>query len=480
MTDTLSTEVIEAAPANRIERSPSDILRLIVAAVVLLVLLLLDWIFGDTLVQFMHDFLSGLNAVPTWILDAFVVATRVAFVAVIVLGVISLARQGGARLVGSVVLSIAIAWGLMAIFEIGDTASASRAVDVDRLGGITNSGWATVGAIGALAAALTAAAPWLGRRARRSGWTVTIAVALVYLMTTPVSFDTLRALASGWLAGAITLVLLGAPSRRPSGQAIADGLAAVGVPLAELKQASVDARGSTPYFGKTADGQPLFVKALGEDQRSADLMFRLYRMVNRRDLGDERPFSSLRRAVEHEAMVALAARDLGIRTPRLVAFASAEPNSFVLAYEAVEGKSLDRVEPADMTDDVLGAVWGQVARMRKHRIAHRDMRLANIFLAADGNVWMIDFGFSELAASDLLLANDVAEFTASSSLKIGPERAVALAHDGVGPEAVASALDRLHPWALSGATRTGLKESKGLLDDLRSRVGEISREAALR
>ena len=222
------------------------------------------------------------------------------------------------------------------------------------------------------------------------------------------------------------------------------------------------------------------MKALGDDQRSADLLFRMYRMIDRRDLGDERPFSSLRRAVEHEAMVALAARDLGIRTPRLVAFASCEPNAFVLAYEAVEGKSLDGVDPADMTDGVLGAVWGQVRLMRKHRIAHRDMRLANIFLAADGEVWMIDFGFSELAASDLLLANDIAEFIASSSLKIGPERAVALANAGVGPEVVASALDRLHLWALSGATRTGLKESKGLLDDLRRRVSEVSPAGASR
>ena len=122
-----------------------------------------------------------------------------------------------------------------------------------------------------------------------------------------------------------------------------------------------------------------------------------------------------------------------------------------------------------MTDEVLGAVWGQVALMRKHRIAHRDMRLANIFLAADGEVWMIDFGFSELAASDLLLANDVAEFTASSSLKIGPERAVALAERGRrSARPSRPALDRLHLWALSGATRTGLKESNGLLDDLRA------------
>jgi hypothetical protein len=32
------------------------------------------------------------------------------------------------------------------------------------------------------------------------------------------------------------------------------------------------------------------------------------------------------------------------------------------------------------------------------------------------------------------------------------------------------ALERLHTWALSGATRTGLKERDGLLDELRREV----------
>ncbi len=368
------TQVIEAAPGNRIERSPSDVLRLIVAFFVLLGLMLLDWLAGNTLVKFLHDLLSGLDAMPTWILDAFVIGTRIAAVALVVLGVVTLARDGGMRLIGTVVFAIVIAWGLFAILEVGDTRSLSPVVNLDDLGPLTAAGWATIGALGGLAAALTAAAPWLSRRARRFGWIVTIAVGLVYLMTTAVSFDALRALACGWLAGAMALVFLGAPARRPTGQAIADGLAAVGMPLAELKQASVDARGSTPYFGKSTDGQPLFVKALGEDQRSADLLFRIYRMIDRRDLGDERPFSSLRRAVEHEAMVALAARDLGIRTPRLVAFASCEPNSFVLAYEAVEGKSLDRRGPC--RHDRRGAGRGVGSGQAHAKAPHRASRHA--------------------------------------------------------------------------------------------------------
>ena len=113
---------------------------------------------------------------------------------------------------------------------------------------------------------------------------------LTRFMVAPIAFDSTRSALAGWVAGAAVLVVLGAPSRRPTQEAIAAGLTISGLPLAELAPASVDARGSTPYFGSTADGTKYFVKALGSDQRSADLLFRVYRYLQRRDLGDERPF----------------------------------------------------------------------------------------------------------------------------------------------------------------------------------------------
>ena len=94
----------------------------------------------------------------------------------------------------------------------------------------------------------------------------------------------------------------------------------------------------------------------------------------------------------------------------------------MLAYEAISGRLLDRLEADEMSDDVLAKVWTELARMRTHRIAHRDLRLANVFLADDGAAWIIDFGFSELAASDHLLATDLAELLASSATKVGAER----------------------------------------------------------
>ena len=65
---------------------------------------------------------------------------------------------------------------------------------------------------------------------------------------------------------------------------------------------------------------------------------------------------------------------------------------------------------------MLAEIWRLVGELRRHRLAHRDLRLANIFLDDGGQVWLIDFGFGEVVASDLLLATDVAELLASSSL----------------------------------------------------------------
>jgi undecaprenyl-diphosphatase len=75
-----------------------------------------------------------------------------------------------------------------------------------------------------------------------------------------------------------------------------------------------------------------------------------------------------------------------------------------------------------------------------------------------------------MAASDLLLANDVAEFVASSSIVVGAERATAPAIASVDGATLARAAKRLRPWALSGATRTALAERSGLLDELARRL----------
>ena len=263
--------------------------------------------------------------------------------------------------------------------------------------------------LAATTAVVVVVATSLPRLWRRLSWMLVVVLLLLRFIGAPLSLDSIVAALAGWAVGSIVVVVLGAPSRRPSPGSVLAGVAAVGIDLDRIDPASVDARGSTPYFGTAPDGSRFFVKVLGGDERSADLMFRVWRFLQPRNLGDQRPFSSLRRGVEHEALVAVMARQFGIRTPEVAGVATAHPNGYVLVYEAISGRSLDELDPDEMTDDVLDQAWAQLAELRRHRVAHRDLRLANVFLDASGSLFLIDFGFSELAAEELLLQTDIVE-----------------------------------------------------------------------
>ena len=456
-------------------RSPSDVLRLVVASVLLLVLFLVERLFGDTLTQFTTDLLSGLSAVPAWLLDGIVSLTRIGTSLFLVAGLVLGVLRGRWRLILLAGVAIGLAVLLVVLLGPVDPAAGPKVVDLE---GLVPAQFPTAAGLAAAAAFATAAAPWLTRRWRRVAWLLVVGMTVSRFLVSPIAFDSIRGVLLGWWAGAAVLVLLGAPTRRPTGAAIMRGLGTAGVAMTTLERAGVDARGSTPYFGTTADGRRLFVKALGVDERSADLLFRMYRALLPHNLGDERPFESLRRTVEHEALLALMANDVGIKTPPFVALARAEPNAFVLAYEAIDGESLDGVDVADLDDDLLRAVWTQVADLHRHRIAHRDLRLANVFRGADGTIWLIDFGFSEAAASDLLLHTDRAELVASTAPRVGPARAVAAAAAVVGPDGLSGVDDRLRAWALSGATRTAIKADRALLPALRNELARVTGSAA--
>lgn len=469
----------ETSAVTLVRWSPVDAVRLVTAAVVLLVLVLVDRLVGQDLVDFLADVLAGFERIEEDLVTVLAVLGRVAVLGLLTVGVVVAVVRGHLRALLTVGLGAAVGALLVVVTAPLFDASAPAVLPPNgTFGFLGEGGFPTAAGLGAVVGGVAAGVPWFERRWRRLGWLLVVVLATVRGFTAPLTLETLAALACGALAGALVDAAVGVPSRRPTHRAVADGLARAGVALAELEPAAVDARGSTPYFGSTTDGRGLFVKALGADERNADLLFRLVRSLTPRDLGDERPFSSLRRAVEHEALVALAAGQLGVRTPPLAAFAGAEPGAFVLAYERVEGRSLDGVDDEAITDAVLDGIWDQLGVLRRHGIAHRDLRLANVFLAADGEVWLIDFGFSELAAAPVLLHTDLAEIVCSLSLKVSPARAVDRAVAAVGAEALQAALPRFAPGFLSGATRTALKDRPEVLAEVRQRIADAGAPGA--
>lgn len=346
--------------------------------------------------------------------------------------------------------------------------------ELARRAGITDAGTAS-GSVGLAqtAAVFIAIAPFVTRRWRRAG-AVTIAILLLVrlLVSVRLPAEVFLSLPVGAVCGTAVLLAFGRPDRRPTLPAIGVALADAGLPVTEVHAASVDARGSTPYFATTTDGTRLFVKVLGSEERAADLLFRMYRFLRFKNVGDDRPFSSLRRAIEHEALIALLARDVGIRTPRLRAIVDVGSDSMLLAYDMIDGSSLDGVPDEQLTDELMHGIWQQIADLRTHRIAHRDLRRANVFVGDDQVPWLIDFGFSEVAVPDTILDADVAQMLASLSVVVGAERAVGAAVDVLGTEAVGDSLPRLQSKALSGATQESMKAHPGLLKQLQHEVVE--------
>jgi undecaprenyl-diphosphatase len=342
------------------------------------------------------------------------------------------------------------------VLSIATSDALSDAIETSSQQGLGNDGLAS------LVAVLTIGSVWIGPRLRPWAVGLTAVAASFSFLPGALSLVTLPFdVGVGMVAGAIVALVLETRDRTPDRAAVAETLGRDGITVREVHKASVDARGSVPWFATTADGDQLFVKTLNSDQRAADLMFRIYRMVRLRRAGDRRPFSSLRRSVEHEAFLSLAAEARQIRTPQLVTVTDVGSDGMLLAYRRIDGRSLDGYAPDEITDSMLAAVWSLVVTLRGAAIAHRDLRLANIFVDDDGVPWLIDFGFAELAADQTLLARDYAELLASTSAVVGAERAVTVAVDVAGAEGIAQAIPWIQPLALSSATRSQIGRTEG-------------------
>lgn len=319
------------------------------------------------------------------------------------------------------------------------------------------------------AALATAAGPFLPRWARRMTWLVValVGVARVYV---GVHFpaDVVGGAALGWVIGATLHLVVGAPVRVIGVGTVTAGLEAARFAPVAIRPAAVDARGSTPFVAQLADGRRMFVKAVDREHRNADLLFKLWRYTIFRHVEDEMPFLSAKQQVEHEAFALVVAERGGVRVPRFEGTVQSGSSPALLVMEAVDGRSLGECDEAVLTAEVLREIWEELARLHSIRVAHRDLRLANVLLDDDGHPWIIDFGFAELSASDHRMTQDVAELLASTSLVVGPERAVESAVAVLGPSAVAGAIPLLQPLALSAATRRALRERDSALDDLRA------------
>jgi len=479
MTTSVQINVPDAQPTVR---SPTDALRLVIGSAVAVVTGLVVLIFPDIFGGLGQDLSAIFDDTSGAIPEIIGLALTALVLAVPLIILVFFIRQRDFRRL----IIIIIAAGLAAVTTMGVISWISALLTdpafTPESGTVVVAETAYYPYVAALTAAITAATPWFPRRWQRIVWAALILLILIRLtLGSNLPAELILAVSIGVAVASGVLLIVGSPNRHPSGGEIVATLQRSGIDVARLDVAQVDARGSAPYFVHTVDGSRIFVKTLSTDERSADLLFRLYRQFRFKNIGDEPAFSSLRRAVEHEALLSYSATAAGVRTPPLVAVGliGEEEYSMLLAYKAIEGRSLDSIEADELTDEVLIGIWEQVGILREHGIAHRDLRLANVFLDDQGTPWIIDFGFSELAASEILLHNDIAELVTSSALLVGPERSVRCAATVLGGDTLAAAAGRIQPQAFGGATRTEIKERGDHLDrTVRDEIARTTGHAA--
>ncbi len=449
-------------------RHPGDVIRLIVAGLVL------AGVVAVTIAA--HAIYAGANASAVSAVASSTLAGRVlagfvqgAFVAAALTAVVVTLRHRRFRLLvslaGGAVLTGAVLIGIIYL------ADGQRPHALAAGGGQ----WWLTGAplvspvLGAAAVAGTvAAAPWLSRPWRRTAWIALWLAAVVRLLTgTAAPVEAVVAFAAGITIGAGVLVLFGVPDRRVGPHGIAVALGSAGLPVVRVVPAAVEAKGSRAFVATAEDGGPLFIKVLGSDQRDADLLYRAYRFIRLRGIGDTRPAASLIQAVEHQALVAVMAERAGVTVPPIRQVIKSADGSALLVMERVDGSSLDLSPVQRVGDMMLRELWKEVDRLHRARIAHRSLRAANIVVDRACRPWLVDFSFSELGATQRQIALDVAELLASLAAIVGGDRAVASAAAVIGPDSVAAAVPLLQPLALSAGTRRAIARHDGLLAQTR-------------
>ena len=310
-------------------------------------------------------------------------------------------------------------------------------------------------------AVLVSASPHLALPLRRLGWGI---VFMAVLAGSGLGFglpsDAIGAVGVGMIAAGAVFLVLGAPSGLPDLRTISTALDRLGLPVTELTVPASRSWGVRPVLATTATGARSLIKVYGRDATDQQLLARLWRSLWYRE--QRRTFTVTRlQRVQQEALLTLWAARAGVPVPEVLAAGAPDGELAVLAL-STSGTNLDRVDDAVLTDAVLTKLWRSVAQLHAAGISHGALDTGNLRWS-DGEVVLHDLDAGSLSATPGEQALDVVELLFCLAVRVGPERAVATAREGLGDDALAASLPYLQLPALRGTTRARAEHPRELL-----------------
>ncbi len=348
--------------------------------------------------------------------------------------------------------------------------------------------------IAGVAALLTVAGHRGTRRALSVSWNVlwaALAVAVISgIVTLPAALVTVLV---GRLAGLGFRYLLGSTADRAYGDALVDGIERAGFTPKRLVRADPSVGDTTQdrdelstalgrtrhgrvYALTTVENHHLIVVALDADQHAAGFVTKLWSSLRLRGI-NARADVSLRHSAEATALVSHAARGAGVHTARVLGMSQARDTMIVIYQRPLSARPLSDIDPDDVTDETVDAIWEQISKAHSVGISHRSLSADTIMVGYDElvdvpTVWLTSWELGEVATSDLAKRIDRSQMVGLLAPIVGAQRAVASAFRAVGGEGVERFAPMLQAITLPRATRAALRASVTDLGGLRKEIVE--------
>lgn len=356
------------------------------------------------------------------------------------------------------------------------------------------------GYVAMLAALLTLAGPRAHRSAVRWSWNALWVTIGVTLITGQVSLPGLvLALLIGRIAGLGVRYLAGVAPERAYGDALVAGvlragftpLSIVRVPDADTRTAAEqlhrahslpDADAATMALVRSSDarvyqvltayGEELDLRVLDGDRQVIGVIARVWRSLRLRGI-EGRSVVSLRQASERAALLAYAASAAGVHTPRLLRISENADSMMLLQEHPTGAVPLSQVPDEQLTDALLGQVWGQLATAHRAGIAHRAITADTVLVGPEGPeplVWLTAWDSGDVASSELARRIDIVQMLALLALRVGAARAVRAVSHALADKDVAAIGPMLQTITLPRATREAMAGRKQVLAELRQQI----------
>ena len=448
-------------------RRPTDVILLIVSVVGVVTLSFLAP--GPTAIdRTVRDLVQELPGLLGWFWN---ICYDLLIVWAFVLLILALVARGRKRLFLTELITGALALGLALLA--GRVAGTDWATSLRALGASGSPAVYLAIRLAIATAIVVMASPHMSRPLRFIGrWVVTLgALAGIGLgVTLPIGM--VAGLLIGLGSAAIMHLILGSPAGRLTLHQIATALDDLGVEATDLRHAPLEPSGVALVVATSPDGETLLAKVYGRDawdgQFLASIWSSLWNRGERPSLGGGRL-----RQVEHEAFVTLLAERAGMPVLPIVAAGMATARDALLVSE-ISGRPLGSVDPTEVDDELVRAVWRAMGVLHDLGIAHGQLDGERIVIRSDGTPAVGDFGGARVAASDGAMMADLAQVLVTTALVVGPDRAIAAATDVIGKDTFADVLPFVQPAVLDRDTRRAVRDGDWDLDDLMARSTELT------